>query len=125
MSSEKRCLDAVPVLRAADYPRSRDFYTKVLGYSIIEEGGEPPRFGIFRREGSLIYVDAWLGGPASEQKGWNIYVHVTDLEGLLEEFRTAGAEITRQIEVTAYGMREFELKDPDGNTICFGIDASK
>ena len=34
----------------------------------------------------------------------------------------ANAEISRPIERTSYGMRGVEVKDPDGNVICFGHD---
>ena len=44
---------------------------------------------------------------------------------LLEEFRDAGAAITRPVENTVYGMREFEITDPDGNVICFGEDMDR
>ena len=50
---------AIPVLRAADYPRARAFWTGVLGFEIGEEGGDPPRFGIFHKEGATVFVDAW------------------------------------------------------------------
>jgi hypothetical protein len=69
--TSKRLLDAVPVLRSSDGPGSRDFYTDVLSYGIVEDGGKPPRFGIFHGDGSLVYIDAWQRGPVGEQKGWH------------------------------------------------------
>lgn len=116
---------ATPVLKSVDYPRSRAFYVDKLGYAVIEEGGDPPRFGIFERGRSVLFVDAWHGPPKPVPGAWDAYVHVTGLDMLLEEFRDAGAAITRPIENTVYGMREFEVTDPDGNVICFGEDMDR
>lgn len=33
----------------------------VLGFEVLGEGGDPPRFGIFRRERAMPHVDAWIG----------------------------------------------------------------
>ena len=120
--SNLELLRSTPVLKAADYERARSHYVDRLGYKVVEDGGTPPRFGIFRRGQSTLFVDSWHGGPAESKGGWCAYVHVTGLESLLDEFRAAGAEITRAIETTTYGMREFEIRDPDGNTLCFGED---
>ena len=113
---------ATPVLRSADYPRSRDFYVERLGFSVVEEGGEPARFGIFKRDGSVLFVNAWQGGPPPSPGGWDAYLHVSSLDAVFAEYRASGADIQREIEETVYGMREFEVRDPDGNVICFGED---
>ena len=120
-----RLESATPVLRSADYPRSRDFYRDRLGFRLVEEGGSPPRFGIFKRGGSVLFIDSWNGGRDGAAEGWDAYLHVAGLEALLAELQAAGVEIVRPIETTVYGMREFELLDPDGNRICFGEDADK
>ena len=114
---------ATPVLKSADYPRSRHFYLETLGFELREEGGDPARFGIFARGGSVIFVDAWHGGPNPVDGAWDAYLHVKGLEALFQELRSRGANITRPIEDTVYGMREFEVTDPDGNVLCFGEDA--
>ena len=113
---------STPVLGAADYERARAFYRDQLGFSVIEEGGDPPRFGIFRRGRALIYVDGWKGARQPLPNLWSAYIHVTDLAGLAREFQGAGVTLTREISETVYGMREFEITDPDGNIVCFGED---
>ena len=120
---ETRFLNATPVLKSDDYPRSRAFYVDVLGYGIAEEGGDPPRFGIFERGRSVLFVDAWHGAAQPVAGAWDAYIHVTGLEDLFAELQGRGAPITRPIEDTVYGMREFEVTDPDGNVLCFGEDS--
>ena len=114
---------STPVLRSGDYPRSRSFYEGRLGYAVVEEGGEPARFGIFRRGQSYLFVNAWNGPPPPSSGGWDAYVHVSGVDALHDEFAAAGAAIVRAVELAVYGMREFEVRDPDGNVICFGEDA--
>lgn len=110
-------------MATADYPAARAFYRDQLGYSVIEEGGDPARFGIFRRGGSLLFVDGWHGPRAPTPKIWSAYIHVTDLDALAAEFTANGVALTRPIETTGYGMREFEITGPDGVVLCFGEDA--
>ncbi|MDJ0946616.1 MAG: VOC family protein [Kiloniellales bacterium] len=114
---------ATPVLKSGDYPASRAFYVDVLGYSVVEEGGDPPRFGIFERGGSVLFVDAWHGPSQPVAGAWDAYIHVSGLAAICAELEARGAPITRPIEDTVYGMREFEVTDPDGNVLCFGEDA--
>lgn len=113
---------ATPVLRSSDYPRSREFFTRQLGFEVVEEGGDPPRFGIFKHGAAILFVDAWHGGPMPAPEVWSAYIHVSALETLHAKWAQAGVSISRPVEETVYGMREFEVTDPDGNVICFGED---
>lgn len=124
-SDSKRFLRATPVLMSGDYPRSRAFYERTLGFSVAEEGGDPPRFGIFARDQAVLFVNAWEGAPTPNPAIWNAYLHVSEIDGLFDDLQRADAPITRPIEDTVYGMREFEVTDPDGNVICFGEDTEK
>ena len=110
---------------SGDYVRSKAFYEQTLKFRVVEEGGDPPRFGIFERGGAAIFVNAWSGARAPVPDIWDAYLHVSGLERLFEELELAGAPITRSIEDTVYGMREFEITDPDGNVLCFGEDSEK
>ncbi|HIP79673.1 MAG TPA: hypothetical protein EYH07_14575 [Kiloniellaceae bacterium] len=113
---------STPVLKTGDYPRARTFYAETLGFRILEEGGDPARFGIFERDRAVVFVDAWHGPPPTSPGGWDAYLHCADVDVLCREFAEAGARITRPLEDAIYGMREFEVTDPDGNVLCFGTD---
>lgn len=67
---------ATPVLKTADYPTARSFYIDRLGFTIIEEGGDPPRFGIFRRGDALLFIEGWKGALSSVPGAWEAYIHV-------------------------------------------------
>ncbi len=109
---------SIPVLRVSDYPRAKAFWTDVLGFSIAEEGGDPARFGIFKRDAAVVFVDAWHGADPEPSPGWRAYFHVQDVDAL-------AASLTTDVEGPTdkpYGMRELEVSDPDGNRLCFGQD---
>jgi len=111
-----------PVLPAADYERARAFYRDQLGYSVIEEGGDPPRFGIFRRDKSQLFVDSWKGSRNVVPELLSAYVHAANVIELAREFKDRGVQLSKPITETGYGMREFEVTHRDGNIICFGED---
>lgn len=115
-----RLTSATPVLRSDDYERSRAFFTDGLGFKVIEEGGDPPRFGIFQKDGAVLFVDSWNGADDAPSASWSAYIHVDDLASFATEVEAAGVVISKPLHDTVYGMREFELTDPDGNIICFG-----
>ena len=125
MADAPEMLRSTPVLKSGNYEGARAFYRDTLGYRVVEEGGDPPRFGIFERGRSVLFVNAWHGAPTLLSGVWEAYVHVSGLDDLLAEFRAAGADVTRTIETTVYGMREFDVTDPDGNVICFGEDTER
>lgn len=121
-SNTIKFLQATPVLKISDYPRARTYYVEKLGFQVTEEGGDPPRFGIIQREGSVLYLDSWRGAGTHVEGVWDAYIHVANLQGLFKEYKESGVTIDRSITETVYGMNEFEVTDPDGNRLCFGED---
>lgn len=112
---------SIPVLRVSDYPRARAFWTRTLGFSVGEEGGDPPRFGIFHKDKATVFVDAWHGADETPSPGWRAYFHVDDVDALAASVDWSVSEGPTD---TAYGMRELVVIDPDGNRLCFGQDAT-
>ncbi|MEM6409614.1 MAG: glyoxalase superfamily protein [Pseudomonadota bacterium] len=112
---------ATPVLRTGNYPKARDFYVGVLGFRCVEEAGEPAIFGIFRRDGAEIFVHGHNGADAPYDH-WRTYFTVEDVDALAREVQDAGGTLSKGVAATEYGMREFEVTDPDGNVLCFGAE---
>ncbi len=111
--------NATPVLRVADYPAARAFWTETMGFALVEEGGEPARFGIFARDGATVFVDGWHGGDAVQHAGWRAYFHCDDVDALAAAITGTGHPLHGPAD-TVYGMRELTLRDPAGNMLCFG-----
>lgn len=116
---------ATPVLAATDYARARRFYTERLGFRVIEEGGDPPGFGIFARDGAYLFIDSFGEAPPTRPGDrWQAYLHVNEIDQLRAELIAAGVELAVELHETAYGMRELEFDDPEGNRICLGWTTS-
>ena len=87
MADAPEMLRSTPVLKSGNYEGARAFYRDTLGYRVVEEGGDPPRFGIFERGRSVLFVNAWHGAPTLLPGVWEAYVHVIGLDDLLTEFQ--------------------------------------
>jgi uncharacterized glyoxalase superfamily protein PhnB len=61
-----------------------------------------------------------VGDPQFDTRHSSAYVVVSDPDGLHERATAAGAEITRELQDTDYGSREFSARDPEGNVWSFG-----
>lgn len=113
---------SIPVLRVSDYDRARAFWRDVLGFAVVEEAGEPVTgFGIFRRDAARVFLTAW-DGPEARYDRWRAYFHTDDIAGLTAALDAAGVSYAGPTR-TNYGMLEVEVTDPDGNVVCFGVDA--
>lgn len=110
---------SIPVLRVADYPAARSFWIDVMGFAIGEEGGDPPRFGIFRKDAAIVFVNGWHGVDTVPHDGWRAYFHSDDVDALAAAITEIGYPVNGP-DNTVYGMREMTLRDPAGNLLCFG-----
>ena len=112
---------SIPVLRSGDYPRARAFWVDVMGFTVAEEGGDPARFGIFKRDAATVFVDSWHGADADPAPNWRAYFHIDDVDAFADDLTEKGIDLAGPFD-TVYGMREVTLRDPDGNMLCFGQD---
>ncbi|MEM9784714.1 MAG: glyoxalase superfamily protein [Pseudomonadota bacterium] len=113
-------MSSIPVLRVEDYPRARAFWCGKLGFTVTEEGGDPPRFGILHRDRAEVFLDAWHGADPRRVAGWRVYMHIDDCDATAVALAAAGVAIKRGPETMPYGLREIDVEDPDGNCLCFG-----
>ena len=53
---------------------------------------------------------------------WDAYLRVPSADAVHDEFRNRGVQIARPIADAEYGLRDFEVEDPDGYILCIGSD---
>jgi uncharacterized glyoxalase superfamily protein PhnB len=58
--------------------------------------------------------------PATRGRAGSIYVVVEDPDAHYARARAAGADVTRELNDTEYGSREYGAKDSEGNSWYFG-----
>ena len=50
---------------------------------------------------------------------WDAYVWCDGVDELAAEFQRRGVPLEREPMNMVYGMREFDVLDPDGHVLCF------
>jgi uncharacterized glyoxalase superfamily protein PhnB len=87
--------------------------------------GDPPQFCISKRDELEIMLNQVDSGdvihPNSNYDGrFSVYFTVEEVDALFDELRAKGADIVCEPEDQVYGMREFQVRDPDGHLLAFG-----
>ncbi|MCM3871907.1 MAG: VOC family protein [Pyrinomonadaceae bacterium] len=103
-----------PIFRVQDLPASIDYYVNALGFKIdFQEPGiasvSRDRCGIFLVEGDQGNFGTW------------VWIGVSDVESLFDEYRTKGAKV-RHPPTNYYWAYEMQIEDPDGNVLRIGSD---
>jgi uncharacterized glyoxalase superfamily protein PhnB len=108
-----------PGLRYRDEHAAMDWLERAFGFA---------RHAVFTDDhGAVVHAELRLGpgivmiGAAPECKeGFNIYVHVPDVDAHHARAVRAGAEIIRPLADTSYGSREYGARDLEGHYWYFG-----
>ena len=115
---------AATVFVVKDVLRSVEHYRDVLGFHTEFTYGQPTFYAGVERDNVASHFQA-----ASESKrqpghgGVNIFV--TDVDALYHELKARGASTLNEPKDYPYGMRDFDINDPDGNQLCFGMESKQ
>jgi predicted enzyme related to lactoylglutathione lyase len=111
---------ASPTLHVADMRRSLAFFEKRLGFRCVFKVDDDLHpeipYAIVERDQVAIHLQLRDQAAGSS----SCYITVDDADSVWAEVQKAGAQVTRPIENSGYGMRDFNIADPDGNTLGFG-----
>jgi uncharacterized glyoxalase superfamily protein PhnB len=102
-----------------DVPASIAYYRDVLGFQAVFTYGEPVFYGGVERGDVIIHFQAAHRTQRMAGQG-AANVFVTEVDALYDELLARGAQITEPPGDRPYGMRDFDLDDPDGNHLTFG-----
>ena len=107
----------VPELPVADVERAQQHYRDVLGFEIgwLYPGKE---IGAVSRGRVAIFFRKRTP-PFEPAVHW---VFAEDIDGSYEELKSSGANIVDPLEKKPWGLRQFTLKDMDGNIFYFHHD---
>ncbi len=118
----------VPILRVTDAAAAEAFYTGPLGFTpdfryAVGPGG-PVYVGV-SLDGQQVHLSTFSGDSAI---GAAVYFYVEDVDALFRRFRAAGLTTPGRPDSPVedgpvdqtWGMREFYVRDPDGNVLRFG-----
>ena len=123
-----RFLDLVPLLICDDVPAAIRFYTEVLGFEVQGRddsiGGSG--FATVRNGAACVMLASPTYVPKSPKVDGryprsNYYFYIDDADALRAAVVAAGWPATPCVE-RFYGLREFEVVDPEGHVLLFGQD---
>ena len=115
---------AEPQLYVRDVAASSAFYSRMLGFTVAFEWGEPPFYGQVFRGGArlnLRQVDDPVVDPARRDAEQLLAASITleDAGPLFLEYEAAGVEFAQPLRTEPWGARTFIVRDPDGNLLLF------
>jgi uncharacterized glyoxalase superfamily protein PhnB len=112
------------VIFVANVEASAEFFKDTLGFSIDFLHGEPPFYGSVSRDGACVHLkfvhEPVLTVGAQDRDGLIVaFIEVENVKALYAEYVTAGAIVDQKLKKQAWGGRDFIVRDPDGNGLCF------
>jgi uncharacterized glyoxalase superfamily protein PhnB len=113
----------IPTLRYQDAPAAIDFLERAFGFerkAVYDDGGTVHHAELTHGRGMVMLGTQGAGDPQFDTRLSSAYVIVPDTDAVYERAKAAGAEISREIQDTDYGSREFSARDPEGNVWSFG-----
>jgi len=117
-----------PYFIVDDVVATANYYRDKLGFRYERFWGEPPCFTIVQRSGAHIMLkQPEIKGAMHpnrlvdpEDSSWDAYIWVDNADTLYDEFQRNGVRIVRPICNQPYGCRDFDIRDCNGYTLCFG-----
>jgi catechol 2,3-dioxygenase-like lactoylglutathione lyase family enzyme len=126
----------VPELSITDFEKSLDFYTRVLGFSVLYKR-EEEGFAYLVLGDAQLMIDqigkgrTWEAGAFEKPlgRGVNFQIEVPSIEPLLRNLEQEGIKLFLEVEEKWYrqdgvetGNKQFLVQDPDGYLLRFTED---
>jgi catechol 2,3-dioxygenase-like lactoylglutathione lyase family enzyme len=110
---------AATIFTVRDLAVSVAYYRDALGFTVTFQYGEPAFYTCLCRDEVAIHLRAgtrWTPGNGA------IAVFVKDVDAVHDEMIARGAKVLKPPQDYDYGMRDFDVADPDGNQLTFGME---
>jgi len=118
---EAKYLSCIPIFTVKDPAKARDFYVDKLGFKVLFEWGSPITYLGLERNNVCVHLNS-ESNSRQEPGGGSISVITDEVDNLYAHCINQGVEITIAPDDRPYGLRDFGVKDVDGNIINFGCE---
>jgi uncharacterized glyoxalase superfamily protein PhnB len=108
-----------PVLQVADLSKALVYYCDVLGFEQDFVYGEPPFYASVKQGEAKVHL-ASASASAARRGFGSAYFFCDNVDAYYASIVSKGAAVTSALADHPYGMRDFQIKDLDGNLIGFG-----
>ncbi len=107
---------AVPILASLNAEETIKFYTKTLGFTLINNWDG---YVILARDEITLHL--WPCNDPEIPKATGCYINVTEVEKLYDEYQTVGVvHPNGPLKEMPWKMKQFSILDNNGNIIHFG-----
>ena len=123
--------DLIPILICEDVQKSIEFYCRVLDFEVADRMDDVGKTGWTSLRNGRVQL--MLGSPTylPEPKKTDgkypqavYYFYPEDVVALRDSIIAKNGEVS-ELQVRFYGMKEFEMLDPDGHMLLFGQDTDE
>ena len=104
-----------PVFPVSDIPSALIFYCKALGFELGWTWGDPPTHASVGRG----QIDIMLTLNPSKAGRGDVYVGLKEVDSYFAELQARHVQLG-ELADRPYGMRDFSVRDSDGNRLVFG-----
>jgi len=114
-------ISSTPILIVDDIVSAKNFFLDKLGFEVSFEWGQPLGYLGLHKNGVDIHLNS--SSNSSREAGKSTVSILTDeVDNLYKTFVEKGIEIIIKPADRNYGLRDFSIKDIDGNIINFGCE---
>ena len=110
--------DVAVVLPVCESRPAIAYFVDRLGFRLQGSVGELPSWASVERDGAEVMIVC--GNYPAPAADWAAYFYVDDADALCKEFTGRGADVSSFPTDKPYGLREFEVRLPDGRLLAFG-----
>ena len=104
-----------------DVEATANYYQDILGFEITFKWEDPASYVVTKAGESVgIHFVKREDNYQPSSSHCALYIFVHDVDTLYKQYQNAGVEITNPIDTRDYGMRDFDIKDPNGFILTFG-----
>ena len=126
MPENKLVSHAATVLFVKNAKNAAEFYRDKLGFTITFEWGDPVRYVVTNRDEAVyLHFSNAEENAHQDSRTAAVYIFCHDVDEVHTELLEKGVEISNPIDDREYGMRDFDVIDPDGNMVTFATHTSR
>ena len=111
------------VFVVSDLAASLAYYRDALGFGITFVYGEPTYYACLCREDVAVHLVASTRTQRLPGHG-AVCLFVADVDAVHDELTRSGAKVLMPPQDYAYGMRDFNVADLDGNQLTIGTSSA-
>ena len=108
---------AATILPVSDVAASIVFYVNKLGFDLTFTWQEPPAYAVVKNGEIGIHLSLKSDNYQVSQEHVHIAIFAHDVDAVYEQCKKNGVNIHAEIGDRDYGMRDFDITDPDGHII--------